>query len=746
MPPSTASHALLQALGYDVDALPPDVPPEPRSFATGCAPETTPREPTAAEAADGVVAAYDVAHDGGAWTLLLKVALAAADVAALAVIAARFAPRGTTVSMQPDAHGAGNVYVGLIMTYEAERLPINFVSGDIGCGLSVVPVVRPPPPQPPAPPARPPHAATAARAYARYEARIASGADGDAVGDWLAAEDELTGRVPPEAPRHVHVHEGDGAAEFHAYVLAKARGALKRGAAAENGSYLSSLVQEAAAFYGYDELPRWLDEMRAVLDAVGIRFTDYARSERDKARADASAALKARHAAQTAACTNGDGHVVMGAALCQEQRYEIDAAAAAALPTYDGLTPEQSVVLRYVGRYAQSLGSSGNHFLELATDADGAYWLVVHSGSRGLGAKVYDVIAGACRLLNAFTPPPDDAAERDRGSLAPSRPPPPLRGFEVATGALARFYTRAYDALNKFAKLNRMLCALAVLDALGMETRAAALRAAMCAAPLFAPAIGRCGGDASAVLALLSGLTHNGIKAYAHHAARAVLFVMSKGAVSMTRRAAAAIVALRAGEGCYVWTMADAGCPWVEVDVAAAAALVAERGYAPVPEARGDVVYSGHGAGRARATGQTARMSSFDDVVAFYEAHDVAGNVAPQLLGDNPAKAYNDVATIKAKLPLGRACTHGWLRTRVSYKEGIVQPFQKREIAACGEFIHKHWDGADDVRRAWFDYGVSRAGLGAGRIAQMDAQRAAWLEAMDAKYGGRPPAHMRGHA
>ena len=63
------------------------------------------------------------------------------DITNIASIAARFAPVGSTVSMQADTHGAGNVYVGLIMTFEDKSIPINMISGDIGCGLSIVPFV-----------------------------------------------------------------------------------------------------------------------------------------------------------------------------------------------------------------------------------------------------------------------------------------------------------------------------------------------------------------------------------------------------------------------------------------------------------------------------------------------------------------------------------------------------------------------------------------------------------------------------
>jgi hypothetical protein len=143
-----------------------------------------------------------------------------------------------------------------------------------------------------------------------------------------------------------------------------------------------------------------------------------------------------------------------------------------------------------------------------------------------------------------------------------------------------------------------------------------------------------------------------------------------------------------------------------------------------------------------RATTATARMASFADVVAFYEEHDVAGNVAPALLGDSPRLAYNNADAIVAKPPLETACTHGRLRTRVAYKEGIAKTFGKRgggAVADCGAYIHAAWDAADDVRRLWLDFRVASGGLGAARLAAMQAERARVLAAMDAEFGGHDP-------
>ncbi|WP_273478639.1 RtcB family protein [Ignavigranum ruoffiae] len=53
---------------------------------------------------------------------------------------------------------------------------------------------------------------------------------------------------------------------------------------------------------------------------------------------------------------------------------------------YDGLTVP-NLDTDYLNRSLGTLGG-GNHYIELAKDLDGEYWLSVHSGSRNLGVKV----------------------------------------------------------------------------------------------------------------------------------------------------------------------------------------------------------------------------------------------------------------------------------------------------------------------------------------------------------------------
>jgi hypothetical protein len=209
------------------------------------------------------------------------------------------------------------------------------------------------------------------------------------------------------------------------------------------------------------------------------------------------------------------------------------------------------------------------------------------------------------------------------------------------------------------------------------------MQAAMRASPLFAPAIARAAATDAATLALLSGVVHNGVACFMNDELRTALFVLKKGAIAMTRGATASVVALRAGDGCVMWTLADARCAAREADIREGVERLG-AGFAQVYESP-DVLYSGHGAGRARATNQTAKLSTFADVAAFHKEAGVVGNIAPGLLGDNPRIAYNDVPTIIARLPLAQACTHAQLKTVVAFKEGISQA--RPDVQACADYI-----------------------------------------------------------
>ena len=486
-----------------------------------------------------------------AWTLDTRVVLTAKDLDQLAHLVARLAPPNSVVRLQADGHVAGTVFVGLVLCYDQTRVPVQLVSGDIGCGLTLIPVVQ-------------------RGSHVRL----------------VAERDRL---------------------EFHSYALKLMRQSLKRGKLAEQGLTKSEYLDIATAFYGTEQGP-WLENMAYVLESIGVDV-------------------------------GADG------------------------------------VLAYIGKFCQSLGSSGNHFMELATDDDDRYWFVVHSGSRALGAIVYGAIAEACRTIND--------------------------GFEIATGELARFYARAYDALNQFAKLNRVICAVAALDAMGCETSATVLKAAMVAAPLFSP-ISICDVADRMANALMGGLTHNGLKAFVDDERKLVMHVLSKGAVAVPRQAAAVIVALRAGEGCVAFTLVDPECPWREASLEEARSL----GYESVLDAGDGVVFAGHGAGRAQSTTETERQSTFKGMADFCQCHGIVANVAPGVLGDNPEIAYKPSTDILCHLPLDIARTQTMLRTRVSHKEGIT--FKKAPSVAFGAHVTATYQD-HELAPLWLDWNLARA-------------------------------------
>jgi tRNA-splicing ligase RtcB (3'-phosphate/5'-hydroxy nucleic acid ligase) len=73
-----------------------------------------------------------------------------------------------------------------------------------------------------------------------------------------------------------------------------------------------------------------------------------------------------------------------------------------------GATPDQ-----YDRNWKLALGTlgGGNHFIELAEDDDGAVWLTLHSGSRGVGNKIGNhyirVAQDLCKTMHVQLPDPD---------------------------------------------------------------------------------------------------------------------------------------------------------------------------------------------------------------------------------------------------------------------------------------------------------------------------------------------------
>ena len=324
---------------------------------------------------------------------------------------------------------------------------------------------------------------------------------------------------------------------------------------------------------------------------------------------------------------------------------------------FSTLTKKQNTIISYVMRFGMTLGSSGNHFLEMNVDENGNLYLVVHSGSRALGAIIYNKISALCNVIYG------DSA--------------------VATGWLAEIYNRAFSVLNKFAVLNRLSCAIAVLNDLGLECNGSILRNYLITTnPLFHQA------KPEDVSTLLKGVTHNGIKCFVNHADRKKIFVLGKGAIAISARSSCGIVALRAGEGVYVMTFINPKAKWVEHDLGN---LHEINTYKTIYDFnRTDIILMGHGAGRNGSATSTWKNSEYLSMLDYFNDRGIWANLSPNVLGDNPEKAYKSVDDVVKHLPIKLAATSGMLRTLVNHKEGIdPRPHFQLKFA---QFILDGWD------------------------------------------------------
>ena len=500
---------------------------------------------------------------GNEWSVLTKLVMDEAEMYTVATLLHdSHIPSGKTIQLQADAHIAGSyTWIGTIASYDDRTIPFAAVSADIGCGISVLPVVR----------------------------------DGEHV---------IASSVP------------DMDALKTAFML-RARQALFRGVKSESGdrSNVITLFNEALAFFGSQIA---LDEFTAELNHV---FTT----------------LK--------------------------------------------ITPDSSTsddALAFASKFLQSLGSAGNHFIELTeSTADGSLYTVTHSGSRGLGALVYKRISALARIHT---------------------------GGNIATGPLAVLYRRAFDVLCGFAQINRILCGMAVLKALKYEFAGAPLRTAMVRSSMFT------GSSLNDIQRskLLFGLTHNGIKTFVYHEAREVIHILFKGAVALSSRSDVGIVALRAGEGCVLFVLDDPSAKWVEVSNRAD-----YSGYTQVFELEHtDLCFAGHGAGRNGSATATRKRSSYLEMIAYYNKVGFIGNLSPNVIGDNPEIAYKPPAEIMAKLPLDVAVFHTTLKTLVNHKEGLSYR-TNREFA---KFCVDTYAQLDGPTRLWLDLGLVRGETGVAEL------------------------------
>jgi tRNA-splicing ligase RtcB len=126
------------------------------------------------------------------------------------------------------------------------------------------------------------------------------------------------------------------------------------------------------------------------------------------------------------------------------QQSALAARTAALLERFHNLEAE---VQRFVGRVQLQLGTlgGGNHFIEVCLDTEDAVWLMLHSGSRFVGAALAEHhMAVASKLLHNRTLPDPDLAVFLAGSP----------GFDAYRRAL--YWAQEYAALNRDLMLQRL--------------------------------------------------------------------------------------------------------------------------------------------------------------------------------------------------------------------------------------------------------------------------------------------------
>ena len=495
------------------------------------------------------------------WFVEAKLVLNHDDLYHLLNILVAFIPPGKTVSLQADAHRAGNCWVGLVCSYDDMAIPFIPISADIGCGMCMLPVLK----------------------------------DGKQLNTSNLSASELM--------------------TLQLKIGYRARSVLARGKVAESGNCFSGLLNEVMTYLASDEDSSfdtdWLDDFDYVFTTLGTKGLN--------------------------GFTNKTN--------------------------IDGLTERQNDILNFVSRFGMTLGSSGNHFLELNEGRDGLLYIVIHSGSRGLGAMIYESISNICSTLY--------------GTNA------------VAIGKYAELYNRAYSALNKFAVMNRLMCAIAVLKDLSFEWNGTILKNYLIHEnPLFSGI----SEYPKEITQIIRGVTHNGMKCFVDHSTQKKIFVMCKGSIAISKRASCGIVALRAGDGVAVLTMLDPNAKWVECDLRN---LSLVKDYQLIHDlSETDIQLMGHGAGRSGSATQTWKNSEYSKMIEYYELHGIYGNLSPNVLGDNPEIAYKPVDEVMKYIPVDIANSFDLLRTRVNHKEGIDhRPQFKQKFA---EFIATEWTNLSD--------------------------------------------------
>lgn len=562
-------------------------------------------------------------------------------------------PYGKTIQLQADAHIAGSyTWIGMIASYDDVAIPFVTVSADIGCGLSILPVVRP-------------------FDVVRLEL------DGD-LNTHMFVDRKYISMFDDNAST-LCMRTGGFALIYNRDidVTCVVRCTFQTDQTEHGTIVVKCCTCMLPENVSIDDIPHvpWY----ASTNPLHLKTTDFSKPELEKFKTkfmlDARSSLFRGKKSDTGDTSNvialfNEALMFFGSQIRMDDFIaELD---------YVFSTLEVNThghdSLMFASRFMQSLGSSGNHFIELAASStDHTLYTVTHSGSRGLGALIYAKISELARIYS---------------------------GTNIASGNLAQVYRRAFDVLCKFAQINRILCGMAVLKQMGFIIDGCILKQTMICSPMFdtpsAPMI-----SDTQRTKLLFGLTHNGIKTFVNHVDCQIIHIMSKGAVALSRRCDIGIVALRAGDGCDLFILNDPDAKWVEIENSDSMyshyTQIFDLGLT-------DLCFAGHGAGRSGSATATSKQSSYDTMMEYYGKIGFIGNISPGIIGDNPEIAYKAPAEIRDKLPLDTAVYHTNLKTLVNHKEGINYRWSKQFARFC---VEKYATLTDDAK-LWLDMGLVR--------------------------------------
>ena len=333
------------------------------------------------------------------------------------------------------------------------------------------------------------------------------------------------------------------------------------------------------------------------------------------------------------------------------------------------LTVEQSIALNYMFGYLCSLGSAGNHFAEMAFANNKQHtapttgkqvYTVVHSGSRGFGAKIFDAIRFLCVVRN---------------------------GAGIATNDLSDMYSRAYDLLQQVAFYNRFMCVNAIYSGMGnVDCNAETIRDALFNSDMLAQA------EPSIRNNLIKGMIHNGLSAFVDHDTQRVAIILKKGSIAMSNGAGIGFVALSPGAGCVAFIMNDPTVKFREVSLSKAKECITS-GYnlCDFTEIQGEIGTYGHGAGRPRGATESSKQIHHGTVFDHANTHCYMCNIGPGIYGDGPGAyrtpdidLFGENATQLQTIVSFKECISHVPDDRQKFVRGVVADFNEH-VTTCRE-------------------------------------------------------------